>query len=91
MTIKKIQFVNYVKKINEEENDELFKKWIQEHGAICPRCRLACQRIDGSNWIYCNPNVGGCGCGFCYKCNREVDHYSPHILRGDCSQSPNEK
>ena len=74
----------------EAENDAKLIEWLKANGAICPKCGLGCQRISGSNWIYCNPNVGGCGAGFCYKCQKEVDHYSPHILKADCSLSPNE-
>ena len=75
----------------EEQNDQLFKEWLKQNGAVCPKCGLAYQRTGGSNYIYCNPSIGGCGAGFCYKCGQEVDHYSPHILRADCSLSPKEK
>ena len=72
----------------EAENDAKLIEWLKANGAICPRCGLGCQRISGCNWIYCNPNVGGCGAGFCYVCQKEVDHYSPHILKANCSLSP---
>ena len=78
-------------KQREEENDRLFKEWMKQNCVQCPKCRLAIQRIGGCNWIYCSPDVGGCGTKFCYKCGKEVDHYSPHILSNDCSQSPTEK
>ena len=72
----------------DNKNDELFREWIKQNGAVCPKCGLGCQRIRGSNWIYCHPCVGGCGSGFCYKCGKEADHYSPHILQANCSLSP---
>lgn len=78
-------------KKNNDDGDKQFEEWLKANGATCPRCKLACQRISGCNWIYCNPSVGGCGCGYCYKCGKEVDHYSPHILRADCSLSPKQK
>ena len=72
---------------NVEQNDQLFKEWLKANGAQCPKCGLACEKIGGSNWIYCNPTVGGCGCGFCCKCGKEVDNFSPHILQANCSLS----
>ena len=72
----------------EKENEDLLRAWLKQNGAICPKCGLGCQRISGCNWIYCDPKVGGCKAGFCYKCEKIVDHFSPHILKADCSLSP---
>ena len=78
----------YVKwKKDNSEGDQKFMDWIKQNGAICPKCKMACQKLSGCNWIYCHPAVCGCGCGYCYVCGEEVDHYSPHILQANCNLS----
>ncbi|ELP94636.1 ariadne RING finger, putative [Entamoeba invadens IP1] len=73
------------KKLN-DKSESMFLEYMKNGGgALCPSCGMAAERISGCNWMYCNPNVGGCGKGYCYVCSKLCDHFSPHILQRNCS------
>ncbi|EKE38722.1 hypothetical protein ENUP19_0301G0005 [Entamoeba nuttalli] len=77
-------------KIENGRGDEEFKKYVNMHCTRCPRCKIPVEKIKGCNFIRCDLKKGGCGCGFCYACGKEVSHHSAHILKRDCSLSGEE-
>jgi hypothetical protein len=50
------------------------KKWVREHGQLCPWCENRVERTEGCFHMQCNE----CATHFCYECGKEL---FPRLLR----------
>ncbi|GMK54875.1 hypothetical protein CspeluHIS016_0114610 [Cutaneotrichosporon spelunceum] len=60
--------------IREHEREALFRQWVSNNAAKCPRCGASIQKSEGCNHMKCP----FCMAHFCYRCGTEINAKDPY-------------
>ncbi|BEJ11475.1 hypothetical protein CspHIS471_0108970 [Cutaneotrichosporon sp. HIS471] len=60
--------------IREHEREAMFRQWVSDNAATCPKCGANIQKSEGCNHMKCP----FCAAHFCYRCQQQISGSDPY-------------